>query len=218
MVFVAQAVAMTPEQATAAGRRGNFGPLVEMAQTGDERAKERASASLAMLAYGAENKDKIADAGGIEVLVELMRGENVGAKDNAMQALKLLELQRGRRDVERRTKRELEEKAAREVPPLEEATVAGERGDFGPLVQVLRSGSHHAKELAVGAVRHLAWSNADHRRKLAEAGGVEALGEVVKTHTSPGATRKAADVLKFLHPTVTEMKDAERARVRKEEL
>ena len=74
-----------------------------------------------------------------------------------------------------------------------EAEAAGGRGDFGPLVALVRGGSERAKEQAAAALRNLA-VNADNQVTIAAAGAIEPLVALVRGG-SEGANAQAAAAL-----------------------
>ncbi|KAH8082083.1 serine/threonine kinase [Aureococcus anophagefferens] len=79
------------------------------------------------------------------------------------------------------------------TPTAAEAGAAASRGDFGPLVDLLRTGTDGAKEWAAGALWNLAL-NADNRVAIAKAGAVDPLVDLLRTGTD-GAKERAAGAL-----------------------
>ena len=79
------------------------------------------------------------------------------------------------------------------TPTAAEADAAASRGDFGPLVALLRTGSDGAKEKAATALANLARGNAD-KIAIAKAGAMGPLVALLRTG-SDGAKEKAAGAL-----------------------
>ncbi|KAH8058007.1 serine/threonine kinase [Aureococcus anophagefferens] len=83
------------------------------------------------------------------------------------------------------------------TPTAAEADAAASRGDFGPLVAVLRTGTDGAKKQAAGALWNSAHGNADNQVAIAKAGAVDPLVALLRTGTD-GAKEHAAGALSNL--------------------
>ena len=81
--------------------------------------------------------------------------------------------------------------------PTAAEDAAASRGDFGPLVALLRTGSDGAKEKAAGALANLARGNADNKIAIAKAGAMDPLVALLRTGTD-GNKNHAAYALKSL--------------------
>ena len=83
------------------------------------------------------------------------------------------------------------------TPTAAEADAAASRGDFGLLVDLLRAGTDGAKEQAAGALRSLAFQNADNKVAIVKAGAADPLVDLLRTGTD-GAKLQAAGALRSL--------------------
>ena len=127
---------------------------------GDDAAKTAGALGLGNLVRNnARSRALIAEAGGIPLLVELLRDGSAKAKKEAAWALGNLACNAANR------------------------IAIAEAGGIPPLVELLRAGSAKAKEEAAWALGNLA-PNAANKILIAEAGGVPALVELLRDESA----------------------------------
>ena len=164
---------------------------VRALREGDDAAKTAAAEWLGSLADNESSRALIAEAGGIPLLVDLLRDGSAGAKLEAARALSNL---------------------AHTSAYYNSANGAliTEAGGIAALVELMRGGSANAKLPAAEALRFLAWNNDANAVAIALAFGLEALvqlargGEVIVDdwpvvhYAALPAKRKAALVVSAL--------------------
>ena len=135
---------------------------VRALREGDDAAKTAAARALRNLAYGNDaNRVRIAEAGVVPPLVELLRDGSAGAKWEAAWALYYLAFNNDNK------------------------VLIAEAGGIAPLVDLQRDGSADATmaawaTMAVWALRNLASDNADNQVLIAAAVGLDALVELAR--------------------------------------
>ena len=185
-------------EAALAGRQGEFGPLVELLRNGSDADKLSAAAALWMEACEPRWQARIAEAGGIEALVELEVGGSGAAAQQATATLAELmsnDADHGARIAQARERREAaasqpERAAAPATLPLV-ALVTG--GLEGPATAEIEE----AFGLAAGAVRPVCvpapeenWSQEGHPLFPGGAGVGKLLFEVISSQHPKGSPRQ----------------------------
>ena len=201
-----------PAAAAAAGKRGDFGPLVALVRGGSEDVTEQAAAALWVFAADDDdNPVTIAAAGAIEPLVALVRVGSEKGRLNAAGALwnlaanadnKVTIVAAGAIEpmvaLARGGSEEAKEQAAGALMSLalnddNQVTIAA-GGAIEPLVSLVRSGGEGCKELAAGALEILA-TNTDNRTKIAATGAIEPLVALVRGGGQKTKEQAAATLL-----------------------
>lgn len=145
---------LTLRDAEAAGKAGDFGPLVDLIRT-EPGYQDRAAFALGELARSGA-QDGIVMAGALEPLVKLLKTGSDGKKENAALAIWLL--------------------ANNHAGNQEKI---GELGAIAPLVEMVRNGDAPSQQKASGALKSLA-ALLPNKRRIVEAGGVGPLGQLAR--------------------------------------
>jgi hypothetical protein len=146
--------------------------LSSFAYKGTDGQKEYAAGTLRSLAYNAENRVLIAQAGAIAPLVTLVQSGTAGQKRKAAGALRWLAFND------------------------ENEVLIAQAGAIAPLVTLVQSGTDGQKEEAAGALRWLAL-NDENVVLIAQAGAIAPLVTLVQSGTD-GQKEQAAGALWFL--------------------
>ena len=145
--------------------------LVRALREGDDDAKTAAAARLLreFACYSSTNRVLIAEAGGIPLLVELLRDGSAETKLEAARALGWVL-----------------------YSTHANAALIAEAGGVPLLVELLRDGSADAKKSAVAALGNLTYSNAANKVLIACAGGIAPLVDFLRHSSSPPEAKTQA--------------------------
>jgi vacuolar protein 8 len=148
---------------------------VRALREGDDAAKTAAARGLTDVSHRSQHYygSIIADAGGIPLLVELLRDGSAGAKESAAQALGVIAWTNAGQ------------------------VLIAEAGGIPPLVDLLRDGSAETKLITAWALAFLSRDNDDNKVLIADAGGIAPLVDLLRDG-SASAKGQAATTLRNL--------------------
>ena len=173
------AIALDPERAQDVGDAGATEPLIALLKTDNRSAQQCAAYAIAGIAAGGKaNQDRVRDAQGITVLVQLLKGAEPTPSDDELKI-----------KVQSNVTRALAELARGNESNQQAIT---DNGGLLPLISLLNdSPTEQPKEEAAGALWCLASKNRKNQNSIAEVGGMESLVALVGKTTARGQEQAA---------------------------